>query len=72
VIADLEESPAGVALLFEGKEIRFPGHAAPELRACFETEAPFRLSELPGDLDAEGRIVLARRLVREGFLRVDG
>jgi hypothetical protein len=72
VIADLEESPAGVALLFEGKEIRFPGHAAPELRACFETEAPFRLSELPGNLDGEGRIVLARRLVREGFLRVEG
>jgi hypothetical protein len=72
VIADLEESPAGVALLFEGKEIRFPGHAAPELRACFETEAQFRLSELPGNLDAEGRIVLARRLVREGFLRVEG
>ena len=72
VIADLEESPAGVALVFEGKEIRFPGHAAAELRACFETEAPFRLDELPGDLDAEGRMVLARRLVREGFLRVNG
>jgi hypothetical protein len=72
VIADLEESPVGIALIFEGKEIRFPGHAAAELRACFETDAPFRLDELPGDLDAEGRIVLARRLVREGFLRVNG
>ena len=26
--------------------------------------------ELPGELDADGRLVLARRLVREGFLRV--
>jgi Cupin superfamily protein len=72
VIADLEESPVGIALIFEGKEIRFPGHAAAEVRACFESDAPFRLDELPGDLDAEGRIVLARRLVREGLLRVKG
>ena len=70
VIADLDESPAGVVLIFEGKEIRFPSQAAAELRACFETEASFRLDELPGDLDPKGRIVLARRLVREGFLRV--
>jgi len=70
VLADLEESPAGVVLIFEGKEIRFPGQAADELRACFEAEEPFRLDELPGDLDPDGKIVLARRLVREGFLRI--
>jgi lysine-specific demethylase/histidyl-hydroxylase NO66 len=70
VIADLEESPDGPALVFEGKEIRVPAHAATELRACFESEEPFRLADLPGELDSEGRLVLARRLVREGFLRV--
>jgi lysine-specific demethylase/histidyl-hydroxylase NO66 len=69
VIADLEEWVEGVALVFEGKEIRFPAHASAEVRACFETETPFRVADLPGELDAEGRIVLARRLVREGFLR---
>lgn len=69
VIADLEETHAGVVLVFEGKELRFPAHAVPEVRACFEAEAPFRLADLPGDLDAAGRLVLARRLVREGFLR---
>jgi hypothetical protein len=70
VIADLEESADGLALVFEGQEVRFPAHASPELRACFESEAPFRLADLPGVLDSEGRLVLARRLVREGFLRV--
>jgi lysine-specific demethylase/histidyl-hydroxylase NO66 len=70
VIADLQPSPDGLALVFEGKEVRFPAHASPELRACFESEAPFRLMDLPGELDSEGRLVLARRLVREGFLRV--
>ena len=70
VIADLDESSDGVVLVFEGKEIRFPLHAAEELRACFESEEPFRAAELPGELDAAGRTVLVRRLVREGFLRV--
>ena len=70
VIADLDESDEGPALVFEGKELRFPQHAAEEVRACFESEDTFRASELPGELDADGRLVLVRRLVREGFLRV--
>ena len=70
VIADLDEPADGVVLVFEGKAIRFPPHAADELRACFESDEPFRAAELPGELDAAGRVVLARRLVREGFLRV--
>ena len=72
VIADLEEGGEGWTLAFEGRELRFPAHAGPELEACYEADEPFRLSELPGDLDAEGRLVLARRLVREGFLRIRG
>jgi ribosomal protein L16 Arg81 hydroxylase len=70
VIADLDEDDGGLVLVFEGKEMRFPAHAEPELRACFEDEEPFRPADLPGDLDAAGRLVLARRLVREGFLRI--
>ena len=70
VIADLEESPDGVALFFEGKEVRLPAVAATEVRAIYESDEPFRLPDLPGELDADGRLVLARRLVREGFLRI--
>ena len=55
-----------------GKSIRFPAHAAAEVEACFEREEPIRVSELPGGLDLDGRLVLVRRLVREGFLRVSG
>ncbi|HET9287909.1 MAG TPA: cupin domain-containing protein [Gaiella sp.] len=69
VIADLEQRADGLALVFEGREVRFPAHAEAELEACFEREGAFRASELPGDLDDEGRLVLVRRLVREGFLR---
>jgi hypothetical protein len=70
VIADLEEAEDGVALVFEGRELRFPAHARAEVMACFEADEPFRAAELPGDLDDGGRLVLVRRLVREGFLRV--
>ena len=72
VIADLDGQADGVALVFEGKSIRFPAQAAPEVEACFESEEPFRVSDLPGGLDLEGRLVLVRRLVREGFLRITG
>ena len=70
VIADLEEREGERALVFEGKEVRFPVGAARELEACFEREEPFRMAELPGELDESGRLVLVRRLVREGFLRI--
>jgi hypothetical protein len=70
VIADLEERADGPALVFEGKEVRFPSHAGAELAACFAAEEPFRPADLPGELDGEGRLVLVRRLVREGFLRI--
>jgi len=70
VVADLEESDEGVALVFEGREVRFPAHASSEVVACSVSEGPFRIDDLPGDLDRAGRLVLARRLVREGFLRV--
>jgi lysine-specific demethylase/histidyl-hydroxylase NO66 len=72
VIADLEETPDGVALVFEGREVRFPAHAAAGVRTCFDSEEPFRVAELAGELDTAGRLVLVRRLVREGFLRVTG
>ena len=71
VIADLEEgADGGVALVFEGRELRFPAHARGEVEACFAAEAPFRAVDLPGELDEAGRLVLVRRLLREGFLRI--
>jgi hypothetical protein len=70
VIADLEDGDEGATLVFEGREVRFPPRARAEVVACFEADDPFRPSELPGELDEPGRLVLVRRLVREGFLRI--
>jgi hypothetical protein len=66
VIADLDPGPV---LVFEGKEVAFPPQAAAAVGAVFEAEGPFAAGDLPG-LDEAGSLVLVRRLVREGFLRV--
>jgi hypothetical protein len=65
VLADLD----GTELWFEGKRLSFPEGAEAELAAVVAAEEPFRAADLPGLLDDEGRLVLVRRLIREGFLR---
>ena len=65
VIADLH----GTTLVFEGRELRFPERLARELEFVVTTDDSFRVGDLPGDLDGPGKLVLVRRLVREGFLR---
>ena len=66
VIADLD----GATLRFEGKEIAFPEVARAVLGAVARADGPFTAADLPADLDEPGRLVLVRRLVREGFLRL--
>jgi lysine-specific demethylase/histidyl-hydroxylase NO66 len=65
VIAELDD----LALIFEGKEVVVPEHAREEVEHLFEASGLVIPAELPGTLDEEGRLVLVRRLVREGFLR---
>jgi hypothetical protein len=58
----------GRTLSFEGKEIRFPEGAEKGLEFVAFADEPFTAGEIAGDLDDESRLVLVRRLVREGFL----
>jgi lysine-specific demethylase/histidyl-hydroxylase NO66 len=70
VLADLRREGDGVVLLFEGKELMFPARARDAVEHLVGAADHVTPSELPGDLDGEGRLVLVRRLVREGFLRI--
>jgi hypothetical protein len=70
VIADLTGDVNALTLTFEGKELVFPGHVREELEHLYEAVTPVTPRDLLGVLDAESRLVLVRRLVREGFLRV--
>jgi hypothetical protein len=55
-------------LLFEGKRLRMPVYVEPILRYIREAQT-FRIGQLPDVLDEAGKMVLARRLVKEGFLQ---
>jgi len=68
VIAELDAA----TLSFEGVELRFPERLTAELEFLVTTEESFSGADLPGTLDDAGRVVLLRRLVREGFLRRSG
>jgi ribosomal protein L16 Arg81 hydroxylase len=65
VIADLRET----TLVFEGRRLQFPERLAAQLEFLVTAEGSFTPAQLPGDLDDAGRLVLVRKLVREGFLR---
>jgi bifunctional lysine-specific demethylase and histidyl-hydroxylase NO66 len=70
VLADLVERDGVVSLAFEGREVTFPVHAREEVTAIAGADEAFTAAELPGSLDDAGRLVLIRRLVREGLLRI--
>lgn len=52
-----------------GAEMRLPEHAAEPARFALETPA-FQITDLPGDLDDAGKVVLIKRLVKEGMVRI--
>jgi bifunctional lysine-specific demethylase and histidyl-hydroxylase NO66 len=56
-------------VLLGNRELRMPVVAEPALRAVQSAAGPFSASDLPG-LDDGSRLVLARRLVREGAVEV--
>jgi Cupin superfamily protein len=72
VIADLVTRDGAVSLVFEGRELTFPDHVVAELEAVAGASEPFTAADLPGSLDEPSRLVLVRRLIREGFLRIRG
>ena len=70
MLTELLERDGGVTLIFEGREVTFPAHARDEVAAIAAADGTFTAGELPGSLDDVGRLVLVRRLVREGLLRI--
>jgi ribosomal protein L16 Arg81 hydroxylase len=70
----LKQEADQILLEFHGKAVTFPDYVEPSLRFILaQEESTFRIEEIQGSLDDRGKIVLARRLVLEGFLKlVDG
>ena len=56
-------------LRFSGRELRLPAGVWPALQFAVTASDEFAVRDLPDCLDAEGKLTLARRLVREGILQ---
>lgn len=71
LIYSLTDLPADeqVRLICQGAEIVMPDFAKDAIEFCLETP-DFRLGDMGGDLDDAGKLVLARRMVREGLMQV--
>ena len=70
VIADLDVDDREARLSFEGQKLSLPARVAAELAYVLRVDGPFTAADLPGRLDEKSRLVLVRRLVREGLLRI--
>ncbi|HEX2292780.1 MAG TPA: cupin domain-containing protein [Gaiellaceae bacterium] len=68
-LVDASSVDGSFVLVFDGKEVALPGRIREELEWVLEAEGPFTAADLPGGLDGGSRLVLVRRLVREGLLR---
>ncbi len=63
----IAENETDVGLIFHGKELHFPKLVEPALRVVAEAGV-FAPGDMSGRLDEPGRLVLVRRLLKEGFL----
>jgi ribosomal protein L16 Arg81 hydroxylase len=70
-VFDVSRDGADAVLLLGTRELRMPAFVEPVLRFLAEAQS-FSATDLPGDLDADSRLVLLRRLVREGAVEVAG
>ena len=70
VVEHVQAGDESVTLAFEGKKVTFPPQARAELEYVVGAKGAFRSSDLPGLLDESGKLMLVRRLVREGFLTI--
>lgn len=68
LVCRVERNDQAALLRFAANVIRGPASIGPALEYVRDTER-FRVRDLPGPLGAESKVVLVRRLVREGLLR---
>ena len=63
----LREEGETLTILFGPTQISLPAFTRPSVEAALSGK-PLRVSDLPGQLDDPGKIVLVQRLIREGML----
>jgi ribosomal protein L16 Arg81 hydroxylase len=66
---EIERRADEVVLRYHGAQVSFPSYAEEALRFAAATPS-YKVADIPGGLDDKGKLVLVRRLVREGLLTV--
>lgn len=72
-LAPVVETGAGgdtVAIRFAAANVSLPAALGPALEHVRDQER-FRVRDLPGELDEDSKVVIVRRLIREGLLRTE-
>ena len=67
VLYRIEEKEESVTVLAYGGSLTFPIHASAPLRHALEND-DYLIAALPGELDDPGKLVLIKKLVREGLV----
>jgi mannose-6-phosphate isomerase-like protein (cupin superfamily) len=67
IVHRLRRGDETLTVEIHGRRITFPGHTSETVEFAL-THSRYRLRELPGRLDEAGRLVLGRRLIREGLV----
>ena len=68
----VSQSNGTATIHFPGNFVESPSWVAPALRFIRDEAGPFTVGSLPDDLDEPSKLLLVRRLVKEGLLRVVG
>ncbi len=69
LIVNFRQDAESIRVIFLDKEICFPARVAETVRFVF-SQSRFKIGDLPGDLDAAGKLVLIKRLIKEGLVVV--
>lgn len=68
LIFQLRTEGESIVVLFGSTQITLPDFAREAVEAALGSKSPFVVRDLPGDLDDDGKVVLVRRLIKEGML----
>ena len=55
-------------ILFSGKSITLPSYAENSVRFCLDNEG-YSLSDIPGNIDLDGKVTLLNRFLKEGLIK---
>jgi hypothetical protein len=69
-LCHVSEHDGSATIRFPGGTLSCPAWIAPTLRFIRDQDGGFSVASLPDELDGKSKLVLVRRLVREGLLRI--